>query len=139
MNRIALLGVLGISLIACGSSTSPHEQLLGVWQSNEEMTLESMRQVDGVPGEARALFENDFLGNLIVEYREDTARMVSDKDGLDSGFQPYEVIEASADQIRIRELGNAMGDSEKTLHFEGDCYYIVVSRFEFREYFCRVE
>jgi hypothetical protein len=131
--------LLVLTAAACGKAPAEHEQLLGVWQSDETMTLTSMRQAEGVPSEARALFENDFFGNLVVEYRENEARMVSDKDGLDSGFQPYEVLGVASDRIRIRELGNAMGDSEKTLYFEGDCFYIVVSRFEFREYFCRVE
>lgn len=55
-------------------------------------------------------------------------------------FYPYQVLEENDEIFVIRahdELES--GEREVTLHRDGDCYYLPVSKWNFREYFCRVK
>ena len=137
--RAIIASFFYVMLSGCGGSETKHHYLFGVWKSNEEMTLDSMNQVDGVTEKARELLEDDFFGNLVVEYREKETRAINEKDDFDTGFLPYEVLEVSEDRIRIKESSEILGETETTIYPEGDCYYVIVSKFEFREYFCRVK
>jgi hypothetical protein len=98
-----------------------------------------MNSAEGVTEEARTLFENDFFGQLVVEYKENESRSVIERDDFDTGFQPYQVVEVTEDYIRIKESSKILGDTETTIYPDGECFYVIVSKFQFREYFCRVK
>ena len=83
----------------------------------------------------KELFENDFFGNLVVEYRENEARAISEKDGFDTGFLSYEVLEVSEEWIRLKESSENLGDTETKIYPEGECYYEILSKFVFRNNF----
>ena len=137
MLRLVALAVI-LMLNGCGGKVVPHSTLLGKWKSNEKLTLESMNGVEGVTKKAREVFENNFFGHLVVEYKEKEYRSINDKDNIESSFVPYEVLEVTDRYIRIREWSDLLKENEEsTLYFEGDCYYVITSKFNFREYFCR--
>ena len=132
--------VVLLMLIGCDEGVVPHSALLGKWKSNEKLTLDSMNSVAGVVPKVRELFENDFFGHLVVEYKENEYRSINEKDNYESSFKPYEVLEVTDGYIRIRDWNDLLKDSEETtLHFEGDCYYALTTKYNFREYFCRYE
>ena len=112
--------------------------LLGKWKSNEKLTLASMNSVEGVTPKARESFENELFGHLMVEFREKKYRTINDKDNYESGFVPYEVLEVTDRYIRLREWSDLLKEYEgSTLYLDGECYYVMTSKFNFREYFCR--
>jgi hypothetical protein len=120
--------------------TVPHQAILGTWKSDEAMTLASMHQIGGLSPEAVELFENDFFGKLVVEYRRDTARSTFPGEDYETGFEPYEVLEVAPDHIKIREWSETLGQwSELIVHLEGDLIYVETGRTNFREYFRRLE
>lgn len=125
-------------LLGCQGHEIPHGALLGKWKSSEKLTLESMNSVEGVTAKARELLENNFFGNLVVEYKENEYRAINAMDEYDSGFVPYEVLEVTDKYIRIKEWNDLLGEQEESkIYLEGDCYYVITSKFNFREYFCR--
>ena len=103
-----------------------------------------MQAVSGITEKARKIFENDFFGRLIAEYRDSEGRVYFDRDGDNTEemktFYPYQVLEENEEIFVIRvhdELEG--GQREVTLHRDGDCYYLPVPKWDFREYFCRVK
>ena len=56
-------GLIACLVFAYGCESRPEipAAFVGKWQSDEQLTLESMRASDRVDGEARFLFENGFL------------------------------------------------------------------------------
>ena len=137
MSKASVL-IATLALIACVAKQLPHHALLGKWKSNAELTLASMNNVKGVTPEARALFEDDFFGHLIIEWKEHESRAVNEKDKYDSGYESYQVLETINEHITLKEWNDILQRyDEYTLYLEGDCYYVITSKFEFREYFCR--
>jgi hypothetical protein len=117
--------------------------LIGVWKSDEQKTLASMNQTTGVTKRAKEVFENDFFGRLNIEYRKDEWRSYFDgeEDGIDGNeiFLPYTLVEET-DKEFIIEYYDEINEEKVTqiLRREGDCYWLPVSRWQFREYFCKV-
>jgi hypothetical protein len=135
-----LILIVVIMLIGCQEQLLPHSELLGKWKSSEKLTLESMNTVEGVSTAARELFENDFFGDLVVEYKESEYRAINAKDEYDSGFLPYQVHEITDEYILTNEWIELLEEyKESKIYFEDDCYYVLTSKFNFREYFCRYE
>jgi len=138
MKLITVL-VITILILGCESRNLDHDYLLGTWKSNEKMTLESMSSNEGVTEKASVFLENDFFGQLVVEYKENEYRAVNKKDGYDTGYQPYEVVVVEKEFIRVKGAPDILGDTETTIYPEGKCFYVIVTKFEFREYFCKVK
>ena len=141
MNLIIIL-ILALSLFGC--SQKPHKNLLGYWKSDEQKTLESMRVTPGVTDKAKELFENNFFGKLVVEYKEDTyrAKYVDEEDNLEEFYKyyPYKVIEVNEDYYLVESYSQLLGENEiKKIYKDGDCYYVLISKWSFREYFCRTK
>ena len=127
-----------LAIGACDSSAVPHSAILGKWKSNEELTLKSMNAVVGMNEEVREYFENNLFGHLQVEWLKEKSRAVNEIDDFDIGYVPYEVLEVDSKFIRVREWSSFLNDyDESTLYLDGDCYYVITTKYEFREYFCR--
>ncbi len=136
LRLIILFGIL--ALIGCQAKSTGSEYLIGKWKSDEKRTLDSMNSVDGVTPKARKLFESDFFGSVIIEYRADVVRSIDEKEDYVSDFVPYEVIEVTDKYIRIKEWSDLLQEYEEwNIYMEGDCYYVITSKFNFKEYFCR--
>ncbi len=131
-----LLLLCGLATIgACASL--PQQALIGTWKSDAPRTLEAMRAHGAVPPEARAAYEADYYGHLIIEYRVDTVRARFDNRAYDSGYQPYEVVGAGEDYVVTREWNEVTGQFQQTTTYrDGDCLYGLSSPHGFREYFC---
>jgi len=131
-----------VTLLGC--SKPPHEELLGYWKSNESRTLESMRKTPGIPMETREFFENNFFGKLVVEYKVDTVRSKYelDKDNIEEFYKyyPYKVLEKGKNYYLLESHSYISDENDiNKIHMEGNCYYALVTKYDFREYFCRIE
>jgi hypothetical protein len=136
--RLIALSFIGAAAIGCDSSPVPHAAILGNWKSNEELTLRSMNKIGEIDSEVRKYLDNDFFGHLEVEWLRSTSRAVNPKDEFDTGFEPYEVLEVTPKYIKVRVWSSILEDyDESTMYLEGNCYYVITSKYEFREYFCR--
>jgi len=137
--RVWAPAIFGACLTGCANLAPEENELVGLWKSDAEKTLESMRLADGLSEKARRFFEDDFFGHLIAEYRENEARMYFDADSEDAQFCPYRLMEQNDRVFVIEHDEPAKGSgSVTTLIRDGDCYSIEVWNLGFREYFCRV-
>ena len=130
-------------LLASCSGVKPNT-LIGTWQSNEKMTLQSMHEIPEVSEKAKVLFEHDFFGKLINEYGPKNSKSYyknssENYEGIDKP-SPYKIIEETNEYYIISNYNNALNKYETlTLFKEGSCYYVLVTKWKFREYFCRIE
>ncbi len=114
--------------------------LLGKWKSNEKKTLESMRETQGITDKAKVLFENDFFGKLIIDYKNDTyqARFDNSVEELNK-YYPYKILEVTTEHYLIEGYDALLEEFEKKMLFwEGECYFVYTSKWNFKEYFCRL-
>jgi hypothetical protein len=126
------------SLLGCSAPT--HRAIIGTWKSDTERTLQSIYQVADLPPQTRSLYENDYYGHLIVEYRVDTVRARFDNSNYDTGYQSYQVIEVSEDKIVTSEWNEILQIFETSTTFiDGNCIYGISAKYAFREYFCPFE
>jgi hypothetical protein len=139
VSAFSLLVVMSGYSLAEGSASD----LIGVWKSDEQKTLASMNQTTGVTKEAKKIFEDNFFGRLKTEFRKDEWRAYFDAEednveGMEE-FRPYTLIEETDKEFTI-EYYDEMNEEKvtKVLHREGNCYWLPVSRWQFREYFCKV-
>lgn len=144
MRNISITVALIIVLGGCAQPAKHKSALIGVWKSNAAKTLQSVRSVDGVTEKAKRLFENDFFGHLIVEYREKEARSYFDQDADNieciKEFYPYQLIEENEELFIVKEHDRLEdGEREVVMRREGDCYYVLFSKWNLREYFCRID
>jgi len=132
--------LLGASILfGCEQQAVSHRAIVGTWKSNAERTLESMNSVEGVTPKAREYLEKDFFGHLVNEIREHDSRSFDARGGFDSGYEPYEVLEVTDKYIRAKQWSSLLQEfQERTLYIENECYYVLITKFQFREYFCKV-
>jgi len=127
--------MLLVAQVAC--STLPQRAIIGVWKSDADRTLASMRIAGNVTPEALRIYENDYYGHLVIEYRRDTVRAWFDNSDYDTGYQPYEVVEVAPDHVVTREWNELLGRYQlTTTYMEGACIYGIAAEFGFREYYC---
>lgn len=113
---------------------------VGIWQSNEEKTLASMRAMPGIPDKERETYENDFFGKLVNEIRADSFTTFFANDVPASPvFIPAQIEVVSGDTIRMRYYHEYRKEYvEREITFENGCYTVPVGPWGFREYFCKV-
>ena len=119
-------------------------QLVGSWKSVEEKTLASMRATTGITKEARELFEDKFFGKLSIHYKakEYRAYIPDETDDLKEfdKYYPYSIIDRSREYIDVRRFDPLLNSYEKKrLYIENNCYYVYTTKWQFKEYFCKVE
>lgn len=135
---------LTIALTLVGCSPIPHEDLLGYWKSNEPKTLESMRATPGITEKAKELFEKDFFGKLVIEYKADTyrAKFEREEDNIEEfdQYYPYKILKKGEGYYLVESYSQHLEENEtKKIYMDGNCYYVLVSKWNFREYFCRFD
>ena len=134
---IACLMILG----GCESRPEIPAAFVGKWQSDEQLTLESMRASDRVDGEARFLFENGFFGRLIVEYRQHEGRSYFLDEPERPDFEPHDIVDSGPNFVIFREPDNEqLGlSTERTWYVDGDMMIVQLEEWGFVEVFRRIE
>ncbi|WP_444916576.1 hypothetical protein [Microbulbifer sp. JMSA003] len=114
---------------------------VGTWQSNEKKTLASMNNVEDIPEKTQMLFRSNFFGRLVNVVRADSfATYIIGEKPEALTFSPHTIEVLSADTIRITYYDElSTSDETRILKYENNCYSLPVTKWEFREYFCRVE
>ena len=112
---------------------------VGTWQSDEDKTLASMDEIHDIPEKTKRFLSDDFFGKLVNVVREDSlATYFIDEKPDKLVFQPYEVEMLNSNTIRATYYDEFTNSTvSKILTFEGNCYSLPVSKWNFREYFCR--
>ena len=149
--------VLFIFIAFFTSCSSFHKsELLGVWKSNEQMTLNSINYKEDFPKKISELIENDFFGHMIHEYKRTEARGYTDNCeemckemkckekcikycNESKNFTAYTLIEETPEYFLVESYDDFL--KENTQHYlyrENNCYYIMFSeKWDLKEYFCK--
>lgn len=139
-NSISRLTIAGLLLAAaCDKAPRVPDAFVGTWQSDEQLTLASMRQSDKVSAEMRAVFEDRFFGRLVVEFRA-TGR-ASYFAGADEvpEFEPYDILDSGPNYVTFRETGDTPGlGNPRTWYIDGDLIGVEIQEWGFVEFFRRV-
>lgn len=103
-----------------------------------------MNEVGGVSVKAKKVFANGFFGRLIAEYRKKDGRVYfgNKEENTEENYKyhPYTLIEESGEYFLISYFDlQEEKKIEIKLYREGDCYYLPVSQWNFREYFCKTQ
>lgn len=109
---------------------------LGRWRSDEALTLADMRSHPEVTQKARALFEKQFFGKLVVVFgsRVSGHYLEPEQGPADMVFEPLDIVSATETSVVLRRrLLGVWLDSE--MHCEGGRLWVHVSRWQFREWF----
>jgi|APFre7841882724_1041349.scaffolds.fasta_scaffold170842_1 hypothetical protein len=112
---------------------------VGRWKSNEAKTLEDMRRHPEVTAKARALFENNFFGRLVlvISPRHSAGYLEGKQSPVDMTFEVNDVVEAGPAHMVLRTKLMGVTSTQKWF-CEGEEIYGLTSRWEFREYFSRL-
>ena len=136
-----LLVSLALIFAGCESRQAIPGAFVGKWQSDEQLTLESMRASDLVDAEARFVFENGFFGQLIVEYRLHEGRSYFADEGEPPDFEAHVIVDSGPNFVILRspdneELGLA---TERTWYVDGDMMIVQLEEWGFVEVFRRID
>jgi len=136
--------LLSFVVVLFGCASAPKNSLVGKWKSHEEKTLDSVRNTPGVTEKAMHLFEHDFFGKLINEYSKTTSKTYYENpaDNIE-GFnvpESYKILEETESYYLLTNKVTELTPNKTVkLYKDGNCYYVFVSRWNFKEYFCRIE
>ncbi len=94
-----------------------------------------------IPEKSQKFFENHFFGRLISIIEKDrSASYFIEDQGKPLKFEPYTVTETGANYIKIQETNPTTGEKKETQYFiEGNCFYAYITKWQFREYFCKIQ
>ena len=132
-----------LSMLIFGNVNAEENPLLGFWKSNEALTIESMRETEGITDKIKAVFEDNFFGKLIVEYRDQDFRAMYEdpKDNIDEfeKYHPYKILDKTDEYYLVESYDLLLNKNEiKKVYRAGKCYYVLISKWNFREYFCPI-
>ncbi|MES2632265.1 MAG: hypothetical protein V4669_04795 [Pseudomonadota bacterium] len=109
--------------------------LVGLWKSDEELTLADMRKHPDVSERAKALFENKFFGRLVLVFgTRYIGSYFPGEPQEQTKFEPVRVVDTGPNWVKVKYnlLGN---DVFQHWGCDKGKIYSVVSKWEFREYF----
>ena len=110
----------------------------GVWRSNEDKTLSSMRSTGKVSDKQRKLLEDGFFGKLSIEIT--CSKVILVFNGNRDEFE-YKSITREGDEVRIEYVNPEANEGlvrPLILEKGGECYYVPLEEYQFNEYFCRI-
>jgi hypothetical protein len=122
-----------IAAAALGCQSSPHERMLGTWQSDRSATLEELSNHPSITSMQRDLLDQ-ILGRLVVEYREHSA--ISKLDGWSGSWQ-YDVVGEGPNYVDLRGFDERSAQV-KRIWVEGDRMWVHVEGMGFNEYYSRM-
>lgn len=138
--RHALIFGLLVCTAACDSRDEIPAAFVGTWQSDQQLTLESMRASDKVDPLARAMFEDDFFGRLVVVYRPHESRSYFIDGEERPDFEPHNIVDSGPNHVTFSTPDNeALGlDVERTWYVDGDLMIVRMEEWGFVEVFRRI-
>jgi len=144
MIRLKLSLFLLLSLSACEQNIE-HQDLIGIWKSNKELTLESIRQSksENITEKHEEIWSKLGFGEEIYEYRKDKVRLsvdsMEEKFNFTDKYRRYSVLEVTDEYFEIKSYDIVFEKlMVKKLFRKGDCFYEYMSHYEFKNYYCRV-
>jgi len=109
--------------------------LSGEWVSNEEMTLTSMNSSGKINEKQRKLLSSDFFGKLKLTY---TCNSVTSLFEGQSRISTYELVRNENGGFIMKSIvDDVKYDQEIWFTDDNRCYYSVVGKLNFNEYFCK--
>ena len=111
---------------------------MGTWKSNEELTLNEMKNIPDLTENAKKVFTNKFFGRLVHIYRKkDSATFFIENRPEKLEFMAYEKIDIKERSVTFTSYDEMLKtETSNTLYLEGKCFYVLTSKWQFKEYFC---
>jgi hypothetical protein len=137
-----------IEQVAAPEPSKPVNPLAGIWKSNTELTLASLNQIDGISEDSREYLKQNVFGLLTREFTDSQTRAYfgRNKDGEEAtAFGPYRILELTDAKIKVEHTDPLTGKIISSVFYldnrylDNDCYYELVSKWQYKEYFCREE
>ena len=130
-------------LSACDQSIQ-HQDLIGTWKSNKELTLNSISQSKSeyITEEHRDIWPTLGFGEEIYEFQKNKVRLSvesnKDKHSYIGKYRKYRVFEVTNEYFEIESYDILFEKmTVKRLFRDGDCFYEYMSHYEFKNYYCR--
>ena len=134
---ILLFAVLSVLMFEAGNTPF----YVGVWKLDEAKTLHNLYTTKGINTAERLQLKETALRSRVLVAREDTFATYSQQRMPERlSFIPYTVTQLSEDSIETSYFDpNQRSDIRQTLTFEGDCYYVRVTKWQVKQYYCKVQ
>jgi len=136
MSKLLTIIMLLAAPALCLGDEMP-DWLIGVWQSNEKMTLDDMNNNHEVSQKAHQVFDHDFFGKLIqVVRKNESASYFVDEKPKNIKFEKYKKVIVKENSVTFIQYSEVINDDmESTIYKEGECFYMLVSKWQFKECF----
>ena len=134
---ILLSAILSVMMFEAGNTPF----YVGVWKVDEAKTLQSLYTTKGINAAERLQLRETALSSQVFVAREDTFATYSQQRMPERlTFTPYTVARISQDSIETSYFAPSQRrDIRHTLTFEGDCYYVRVTKWQVKQYYCKVQ
>lgn len=140
MTRLYISLLIFLCSASCSASEFP---LIGSWKSNEGLTLSSMSKISGIPEKAKLELESGIFGKLILDFNsknEVKSYIPGETDDIEefNSYQKFQILEQNEEYIELKQYNEILDQTMiKKFYFEGDCFYVFVTKWKFKEYFCK--
>jgi len=141
MRAISAFAYVAITLLssACADRQQIPAAFVGTWQSDESLTLASMSKSQDLSQSDREMFSNDFFGDRVMEFQIDRARSYfvgCEWEGVeqDMSWHRYDVAASGPDFMTLKAPLEVA-----TWRIEGELIYVELPKWNFREYWRRVD
>ncbi len=122
---------------ASSTVSSNGHSLIGKWKSNAELTVQSLNQIEGISEQSLKYLKQNVLGRLTVEFTNTTTRSYFGQAKSDDKFSPYKVLQQTDGFSKIEHTDPLTGKIIiSPLYWQNDCYYELVSKWQYKEFFC---
>lgn len=147
MPRIAFLTFVAAILLvpACSERQQIPEAFVGTWQSDEALTLASLNDSKSVTSADLAIFADKFFGDRVFVYRAGKLRSYWVGEEWidveqDMEWLSYVIVAAGPDFMTLRYLATEYSEvEEKTWRIDGELIFVEEPRWDFREYYRRID
>ena len=138
-----ILALSYFAIVSLSSACSERQKIptafVGTWQSDEPLTLASLRKSETVSPSDRETFTNDFFGERVMVFQLDRAKSYwvgEDWVGVeqDDTWYKYDIVASGPDFMTLRAPLETT-----TWRVEGDLIYAELPKWDFREYYRRID
>lgn len=147
MPRIAYLVAVAAVFFAsaCSERQQIPEAFVGTWRSDEALTLASLDDSKGVTSADIRMFSDEFFGNRVIVYkaREFRAYWVGGEwSGVEQEVRwiPYDIVASGPDFMTLQYPATDYTEAEqKTWRIDGALIYVEEPKWDFKEYYRRID